>query len=75
MSASSLQLIINTAHREFEQNSPLRRHHSAAAKAGIDFAGLTVRLEAAPFQIIARIRVFPQPVEAAPFQGMLAAAL
>jgi hypothetical protein len=40
------------------KNSRLYRHHSAAAKAGIDFAGLTVRLEAAPFQIMARIRVF-----------------
>jgi hypothetical protein len=32
-----------------------------AAKAGVDFAALTARLKAAPFQNKIKTRVFPQP--------------
>jgi hypothetical protein len=44
------------------KNLLLSRQHPPAAKAEIDFAGLTVRLEAAPFQSKGKVRVFPQPV-------------
>jgi hypothetical protein len=37
-----------------------------AAKAATNFAALTARLEAAPFQNKNEIRVFPQPVKACP---------
>src|ERR1700693_5555565 len=38
----------------------------SAAEAGIDFASVMARLEAAPFQIGAADRVFPQPLKPCP---------
>jgi hypothetical protein len=49
-------------------NSRVSSKHATAAKAAVDFAILTVRLEAAPFQNKDEIAFSPRPREAAPFQ-------
>jgi hypothetical protein len=43
---------------QLAKDSPLCRRHPPAAEAEIDFAGLTVRLEAAPFQSVTRTWFF-----------------
>jgi hypothetical protein len=45
----------------------------SAAKAGIDFAALTARLKAAPFQNTVKTGVFPQASDAVPFRNPLSA--
>jgi hypothetical protein len=45
-----------------------RLRATSAAKAGVDFAALTARLKAAPFQNKIKSGVFAQPVQACPFK-------
>jgi hypothetical protein len=46
-----------------------RQRFTSAAKAASEYAALTARLEAAPFQNSGEIRVFPQPAK--PFGGFI----